>query len=41
MPVSQATVDVLTPPTSVAALRYGFSPTLHESAIQRLTDPRR
>jgi hypothetical protein len=35
------TVDVLTPPTSVAALRHGFSPTLHESAIPRLTDPGR
>jgi hypothetical protein len=40
-PVSHATVDVLTPPTSVAALRHGFSPTLHESALQRLTDPSR
>lgn len=27
-----ATVDVLTPPTSVAALRGGFRPTLHPSA---------
>jgi hypothetical protein len=26
------TVEVLTPPTSVAALRNGFAPTLHPSA---------
>jgi hypothetical protein len=29
----QAAVQVLTPPTSVAALRAGFTPTLHPSAV--------
>jgi hypothetical protein len=29
---TSATVEVLTPPTSVAALRHGFVPTLHPSA---------
>ena len=33
---SGATVSVLTPPTSVAALRHGFEPTLHPSAQQLL-----
>ena len=32
VPAPSATVDVLTPPTSVAALSHGFVPTLHPSA---------
>ncbi len=32
MPASSGELDVLTPPTSVAALRHGFEPTMHPSA---------
>ncbi len=34
---SEGTVRVLTPPTSIMALRYGFVPTLHPSAGQTET----
>ena len=34
-PRSAAVVQVLTPPTSVAALRSGFEPVLHVSATSR------
>ena len=33
LPLPSGEVDVLTPPTSVVALRNGFTPTLHPSAV--------
>ncbi len=35
---SNGLVDVLTPPTSVLALRHGYRPRLHDSAIDRGAD---